>query len=77
METFLAPQTLNLCWLDIYFKLLPAPVVPSSHGDFSVLKKDKADNLVVLESCVRSTNRIAVFFVVINATFGEQKRLVE
>ena len=32
METFLAPHTLNLCWLDIYFKLLPAPVVPSSQN---------------------------------------------
>ena len=66
---YLLPK-LVWCWISNYLKHLPPPVVPSCHGDSSVLKKDKADNLAVIESTRPAINRIAVFFVVIiGATF--------
>ena len=68
---YLLPK-LVWCWISNYFKCLPPPVVPSCHGDSSVLKKDKADNLAVIESTKPAINRIAVFFVVIiGATFKQ------
>ena len=55
----------NWCLVTRLFRVLTSPVVPSCHGDFSVLKKDKTDTLAVFESETGRQTVDAVFFVVI------------
>ena len=48
-------------------------MVPSCHGDFSVLKKDKTDTLAVFESETGRQTVDAVFFVVIKSQPSNNK----